>query len=87
MSTQPAQDVQTDTTAKWFSGPWQDRDAKIHQLCGNLPVYFGTGDAIREPHVLVTNHWGADWIRRFPEGDGGYMGATHDLSFDWRVTS
>lgn len=55
---------------------WKDAEARVREIAGDLPIYWGTGNPIDRPHVVA---WSKDaWsgegmgfnVHVYPQGSG-----------------
>lgn len=57
---------------------WREASEIVHQIAGELPIFWGTGNPVYKPHVVATtmDAWSGEGfgytVMVRPEGDG-YM--------------
>lgn len=55
---------------------WKEAEAQVRKIANGLPIYWGCGDPIDEPHVIATTKdaWSGEGqgynVLVYPNGDG-----------------
>ncbi len=61
-----------------FATNWNEAGDRVRDIANGLPIYWGTGNPIKEPHVVAftKDSWSGDGqgynVHVYPKGDG-YM--------------